>query len=236
MVDKKISGKIAKAEGHAFEHTIAHMLNEKSQGSFLVEGASNTKVDVRDTNYKIRLSVKNPSNKNTQIGLYTQNSFIEAMNIVDNELKLFIQQFFGGDICSNYVRHRMKKSEIDDKLNQKFLKFLNNNTSKILDLIVTHGHNQKSDVNYMVWATKKNCSDNILILDLNEFKEDLMNGEWTQNETTFDFRVDDKKIFHLQMKGSGTKYTSGYHSLMFHIHNNFNEKYVKNIKKVLDIL
>jgi len=33
--------------------------------------------------------------------------------------------------------------------------------------------------------------------------------------------VNGNKMFHLQMKGSGKKYTSGYHGLMFHIYKTF---------------
>ena len=29
------------------------------------------------------------------------------------------------------------------------------------------------------------------------------------------------KLFHLQMKGSGKKYVSGYHAMMFHIYKTF---------------
>ena len=42
------------------------------------------------------------------------------------------------------------------------------------------------------------------------------------NETTLHFiDVNGNKMFHLQMKGSGKKYTSGYHGLMFHIYKTF---------------
>ena len=235
MLSKAESGRLAKQEGHAFEFVLSKHLNEQFGVDFYVEGASNTKVDIVDKSRQIRFSVKNPSGKNTQIGLYSQQSFINALGIVDQDIVNFIEMFFGGEKYSNYPRHRMTRSNIDFALNQKFTNFLNNNKSKILDLLATHGYNQLSDVNYMLWAAKKNDPNSVLLIDLNEFKKDLMQGEWTQNETTFEFRVNNTKLFHLQMKGSGPKYTNGYHSLMFHVYKNFNDKYVKNLKIIKEI-
>lgn len=230
MSSKVESGRLAKQEGHAFEFVLSKYLAEQFGIDFTVEGASNTKVDITDNLGCVRFSVKNPSGKNTQIGLYTQQSFIHALDIKDQDIIDFIEMFFGGEKYSNYPRHRLTRSNIDSTLNQKFTDFLNNNKSKILDLLATHGHNQVNNVNYMLWATKKNDPTSVLLIDLNEFKKDLLQGEWIQNETTFEFRVNNTKLFHLQMKGSGPKYTNGYHSLMFHVYKNFDDKYVKDLK------
>jgi len=232
------AGRRAKYEGHKFEHLVSHMLTEKFNQPFIVEGASNTKVDVRNSNSNIRLSIKNPSGKNTQIGLYTQNSFVKALGITDGEILDFIGKFFGGPRYADYPRHRMSKIDIDPALNLSFTNFLNGNTAKILDLLVTHGtSNQVGDVNYLIWATKKNDPTSVLLVDLQEFKKTIKSGRWRQNETTFEFVADEKKLFHLQMKGSGTpKFTSGYHSLMFHIYNKFDAKYVKDLDTLGDIL
>jgi len=236
MSTKVESGRRAKEEGHAFEYVVANLLTEQFNKKFEVKGASNTKIDVIDIDSKARLTVKNPIGKNTQIGLYTQESFTEAMNITDADVIDFISKFFGGNDYADYPRHRMNKSDIDPSLNQKFTDFLNAHTVDILKLLVTHGHNQVGDVNYLVWATKKNDPNSLLLIDLDEFKQDLANGEWTQNETTFEFNVRGKKLFHLQMKGSGTKYNNGYHSLMFHVHSNFDPKYVKDFKVLQGLL
>ena len=135
----------------------------------------------------------------------------------------------------------MTKSDINPSLKTKFTDFLNNNTPKLLDLLATHGHNQVGDVNYLIWAMKKNDPNSVVLVDLKEFKEALSNGIWMQNETTFHFIADDKKLFHLQMKGSGKSKTgpgfgNGYHSLMFHIHRNFDDKYVKNFSVLNGLL
>lgn len=231
------SGRTAKAEGHKFEHIVSGMLTEMFSHKFKVEGASNTKIDVRSDDSRVRLSVKNPSGKNTQIGLYTQKSFIAAMDIIDTDILDFISKFFGGDSYADYPRHRMSKSDIDSALNKKFTQFLNNNISKLLSLLATHGNkNQVGDVNFLVWATKKNDPSSVLLVDLSEFKQALSQGEWKQNATTFEFVVKGKKLFHLQMKGSGKKFTNGYHSLMFHVHSNFDTKYVKDLTVLKELL
>ena len=135
--------------------------------------------------------------------------------------------FFGSKEYSQYDRHRMNKNQIDDSLNRKFISFLNKNKSQLLDLLLVKGNNQKDDVNYLIWAREKNKFDSIVILDIKEFKSYLMPGDWTQNDTTFEYRVDGKKYLHLQMKGSGEKYSNGYHSLMFHLHDNFVDDLIK---------
>lgn len=228
------SGRQAKAEGHSFEHVVCDILSKRFNKEFVVEGKSNTKIDVRDINSRLKFSVKNPKGKNTQVALMTQKSFIDAMNIADQDTIDFIGMFFGGDDYSSYSRHRMTRDQIDPSLNQKFIDFMNENTSKIIDILVTHGHNQIGDVNYMIWATQKNRVDTVLCIDLEKFKQIIQEGEWTQNKTTLAFFVKGCKIFHLQMKGSGEKYTSGYHSLMFHIHRNFDSNCVVDLDELIN--
>ena len=55
--------------------------------------------------------------------------------------------------------------------------------------------------------------------DKDAFYEPQPYPSWTLNNTTAEFRTKDgDKLFHLQMKGSGKKYNSGYHGMMFHIY------------------
>lgn len=226
------SGRLAKKEGHKFEHLVADYLTQLLGDNFLVEGDSSTKVDVLNASSSVRLSVKNPSGKNTQVSLITQDNFIAAMKIEDKILIDFIRKFFGGSSYSNFSRHRMTKSDIDSDANQAFLGYLNDLDikSKLFDLIVTTGYNQRSDVNYMIWAKTKNSINDVILVDLQKFKDYYMKGEWSQNETTFEYNVNGVKLFHLQMKGSGKKYTNSYHAMMFHIYGgNIADKYVEDI-------
>ena len=72
-------------------------------------------------------------------------------------------------------------------------------------------------VNRMIWHNKIMKQEwNYLIKDIADVIE---GGKWVLNPTTLHFvDANGNKLFHLQMKGSGTKFTSGYHSLMFHIY------------------
>ena len=57
------------------------------------------------------------------------------------------------------------------------------------------------------------------IIDIDCLADKINGGEWKLNNTTLEFRTaDNDKLFHLQMKGSGKKYNSGYHGMMFHIY------------------
>ena len=237
IMNKAESGSLAKLEGHKFEHVVAEYLTENLNIPFETMGDSKTKVDVHDASMNIRLSVKNPSGKNTQVSLITQNNFIAAMGITDKVITGFIHDFFGGNHVSEYPRHRMAKSDIDADTNDAFVKYLNDNKSAIFDLIVSTGYNRRSNVNYMIFARTKNVVDNIFAVNIADFKDYYMDGEWTQNETTFEFNVNGNKLFHLQMKGSGKKYTNSYHAMMFHIYGaNIIDKYVEDVAVLESVL
>ena len=235
MANHTDAGRLAKEEGHTFERTVAEYLGKIKNQSFEVRGQSYTKVDVISEDEKIRVSVKNPRGKNTQCALLSQASFIQCMDIRDEDLQLFISQFFGNNLWKKYNRHRLTTSHIDPKLNKKFLNFLNSNKHRLYSLLLTQGTNLnvRENVNYMLWTTKKNSVDHLFALDFVKFKPHYMKGSWIQNETTFEYRVGDTKLLHLQMKGSGKRYSSGYHSLMFHIHGgNLDDKYVMNVSEI----
>ena len=55
--------------------------------------------------------------------------------------------------------------------------------------------------------------------DIQDIADVIEGGKWVLNPTTLYFvDANGNKLFHLQMKGSGAKFNSGYHSLMFHIY------------------
>ena len=232
-MNRKESGKIAKLEGHTFENSVCVYLSELLNDDFFVDGHSDTKVDIRNESDSFRFSVKNPKNRHTQVSLITQKNFIEYFNITDDNLKLFIKSFFGGDEFSDYTRHRLTKSNITEELNQLFLSFLNSNSEKLFDLIFTKGYKQRNTVNYLLWTQVKNSVNDLICVDLESFKNEFIaTGKWIQNETTFHFMSNGKKLLHLQMFGSGEKYKSGYHSLQFQLYNSFDNKYVRQLNEL----
>ena len=75
----------------------------------------------------------------------------------------------------------------------------------------------------MVWRNKK--TDDMKIINIDDRSKQCEGGEWKLNRTTLEFRTADGfKLFHLQMKGSGKKYNSGYHGMMFHIYHVINHE------------
>lgn len=231
-MNRQESGKLAKLEGHIFEYTIASYMSLLLSDTFIVHGGSRTKIDIQNEDESIRISIKNPKNKHTQVCLITQKNFISSLNILDESIQEFISKFFGGIQYESYERHRMTTETIDNELNIKFLDFLNNSLEMLFKTLFTHGYNQQGNVNYLIWANKKNSTEDITCLNLDKFKQEFMKGKWIQNETTFHFKIGNNKILHLQMFGSGPKYKSGYHSLQFQLHNNFDTKYVEEIKTI----
>ena len=220
MNNRMASGRNAKLGGHIFEHKLSEHLTSQFIDKHEVFGGSKTKIDIQNVSGTKRYSVKNPSGKNTQISLITQKKFIEALNITDSLVISFIEKFFGGNNYSNYNRHRMCISDIPSNETSAFLRLLNDNADKLYELLFTTGHKQQGEVNYLAWATIKDDVNSIEIVDLESLKTIYLEGYWTINETTLYYMVNGKKLLHLQMKGSGAKYSSGYHSLQFHVYNN----------------
>jgi len=229
--DRAVAGRIAREEGHIFESLVSEHMSSMLGMPFIIKGGNKTKVDLMSQDGLIRVSLKNAKGQNTQVALMTQESFISSMNIHSDDLKLFMSQFFGGDRWSNYPRHRLKCSEIDPILSTSFLNFLNLNKKRLFELLITHGTNETEFVNFLLWTNKKNSIEHLCVIDLEKFLPYYMSGNWYQNETTFEYRIDGKKLLHLQMKGSGSKYTSNYHGLMFHIYGaRIDTKYVDTLE------
>ena len=112
-------------------------------------------------------------------------------------------------------RHRLTKTDIQSDLNNLAIDWFNENKKLIFDVILSG-----DGVDYLIWHHKSSKQTQIYSID--ELRSLVYNGNWILNETTLHFLTEDqKKLFHLQMKGSGKKYTSNYHGLMFHIHKCF---------------
>jgi hypothetical protein len=215
-MNRVIAGKKAKEEGHIFEERFA------SRYGLSTLGGNKTKVDVKGEFLgKRNLSLKNPSKKHTQVWLPSQKTFSKALSLSSNSRK-FVDEFFGGDNYEKYERHRKTYKQIDSSLSKHFLDELNSKSTKLFKCLFTHGYDMTGSVELLGWATEKNNLDSIEFIDLNKFKKDFVKkGKWEFSQTTLHFYIGDKKLLHLQMKGSGKKYSSGYHSPQFHLHGNW---------------
>lgn len=219
--NKVIAGKEAKRIGHLNEEKICQWMNEKYDGIFIVNGSSNTKVDILNLNTQIAYSLKSVSSNHTQCHLTSSQRWCKYFHI-DGKLKNWFMKFFGVpgiDVseCKN-DRHRLTYSDIDFKLNDLSYQWFNDMKFEIFYVIMKAGMNNTL-VDYLIWHQKK--SNKIDIYSMSYLESMITNGEWVMNETTLHFITCGKKMFHLQMKGSGKKYSSSYHSLMFHIYKCF---------------
>ena len=101
-------------------------------------------------------------------------------------------------------------------MSSSFLRWMNTNKMEVFEVVVAKGFEGES-VNTLVWHLKG--TERITMIPLDTLRTKVKTGKWTLNNTTAEFRTKDgEKLFHLQMKGSGKKYNSGYHGMMFHIY------------------
>ena len=228
------AGRIAKAEGHQLERDLPALMNEMFGGDHVTNGRPDTKVDIYDNETATAYSVKNVSKNHTQVALLSSRKFIEYFDLQDTLPALFIRLFFG--VPNNlgmslvHLKHkdlplsdaekrqnRVYANNIPQPVKDAFLDFMNANKTRIFDVIVRHGLNDGMPVTKMIWRNKK--TNDIKFIEIDDLAQQCEGGEWKLNKTTLEFRTaKGDKLFHLQMKGSGKKYNSGYHGMMFHIY------------------
>jgi len=228
------AGRIAKAEGHELERDLPAYLNELFGGDHVVNGRPDTKVDVYDNETGVAYSVKNVSKNHTQVALLSSRRFIEYFCLQGTDCETFVRMFFGipnnlgmslvhlqhPDIALSDAERRQNRvyaSNIPQHIKDAFLDFMNANKMSVFDVIVRRGLNEGYPVTQMIWRNKK--SKDIKFIPISDLDKLVQTGSWSLNKTTLEFRThDNTKLFHLQMKGSGKKYNSGYHGMMFHIY------------------
>jgi hypothetical protein len=214
-----IAGTKAKSVGHANEHKVCAWLNTLNEGLHVVDGKPKTKQDIINVTTGKSYSLKSVSKNHTQCHLTSTDKWCNYFNISGN-LKKWFDLFFGipgEDVSEGKSRqHRLSKPEITESLNDLAISWFNDNKLRIFDVIVRRGMSD-TPVNDLIWFEKSN--GDIKVFSVNEIEELIVNGKWIMNDTTLHFiDENDNKLFHLQMKGSGKKYTSGYHGMMFHIY------------------
>ena len=238
MTAAAIAGKTAKKAGHEFEHRLAGLFDKLFGGEHIVDGRPSTKVDMYEKNSNRKYSIKSISKNHTQVALLSTEKFIKHFKIKGNNEK-FLRMFFGypNKECKCIVeeqhpelnltpkeihQNRVYKDNIEKKICSSFVTWMNRNKCAVFDVIVRRGF-EGDAVDTIIWH--KNGSDILRMVAIDSMEERVKEGRWTLNNTTLEFRLNDgRKLFHLQMKGSGKKYNSGYHGMMFHIYNvNYNQ-------------
>ena len=233
IMNSVISGTKAKKDGHKYEEECVHLLNKRFGGDHKTDGRPQTKVDVYDNEGTNKYSVKNVSKNHTQVALLSSKKFIDYFGISDSHCEYFIKMFFGYpnknlvsivESIHPYLnlsdaekrQNRVYRNNISDDIVESFLSFMNSYKMEIFDIIVKRGFSGDS-INHIVWRNK--ITNNVDIINVDSLVSLVENGTWKINNTTLEFRTSDNfKLFHLQMKGSGKKYNSGYHGMMFHMY------------------
>jgi hypothetical protein len=215
------AGTEAKRIGHINEQRICDWLNTKVAGH-IVDGKPKTKQDIINRETNVSYSLKSVSKNHTQCHLTSTERWCEFFSI-GGDLRVWFDSFFGipgEDVSKGESRqHRLTKSQIDDGANDWALEWFNQHKLEIFDVIVRRGMSD-TPVDYLIWFDKSTTQTQVYSIE--DLEKLVYNGKWIMNETTLHFiDVNGNKMFHLQMKGSGKKYTSGYHGLMFHIYKTF---------------
>jgi hypothetical protein len=156
-----------------------------------------TKVD--GTNGVENVSIKNFTGKSTQVHLTTQKRFIEVMKL-DNDSINFINMFCGSESINNiYV--------------ESFLKFLNENKIKVVDLIVNNGYNITS----IVYKDLKN--DNLSEITYDDIIRKIEQCSWVALKGGIHLKNNENKTyFHFQREGKKNK--NNRYNVLWHIHDN----------------
>ena len=220
------AGRKAKYDGHTEEDTSADTLTESTGYKHDTDGASDTKRDIVCDDLQDYYSKKSVSKNHTQCHLTSSDVWCTYFNIT-GELREWFGLFFGTphEDVSNGV-HPQHRVVDNDRLNQLGLKWFNDHKMETFDAIVRKGiyRNKKTKeiklgepVNKMIWYNKITKEE--WKYDIQDIADVIEGGKWVLNPTTLYFvDANGNKLFHLQMKGSGAKFNSGYHSLMFHIY------------------
>ena len=225
MTNHTVAGRDAKRIGHENEHRICETLNRTVKGH-VVDGAPQTKIDILNKDARLFYSVKSVSGRNTQCHLTSTSRWMEYFGISRNT-RTFIEMFFGvpgedaadwgTDMSDDEIRqNRVYAEHIPTNLTKSAIKWFNTHKMDVFDVIIAKGMSNTT-VNRMIWHTKSD--DMYQVINIKDIRKLVKTGVWSLNNTTLEFRTKEgDKLFHLQMKGSGTRYTSGYHGMMFHVH------------------
>jgi hypothetical protein len=173
-------------------------------------GGSKTKID--GTNGVLNESIKNFTGNSTQVHLTTQKKFIEILELDDNSTN-FIKMFCGNEFLNFEGRDRYFISEINSSYVNGFLNFLNNNKTKIIDLIVRNGF----DITSVVYRNLK--TNKILSISYDDIISKINECVWVTKKGGIHLKnKNGKTYFHLQREGKRNK--SNRYNVLFHIHSN----------------
>jgi hypothetical protein len=171
-------------------------------------GGTKTKID--GSNGVSNESIKNFTGNSTQVHLTTQNRFIKVLELDENPSK-FVRMFCGNKELNINGKDRYDSSEIDEIYVTSFLKFLNENTNKIIDLIIRNGF----EITSVVYRNLK--TNQVLDISYNEIINKVNDCVWVIKKGGVHLKnKEGKTYFHFQREGKKSK--SNRYNVLWHIH------------------
>lgn len=171
-------------------------------------GGSKTKVD--GTNGVNNESIKNFTGNSTQVHLTTQKNFIKVMNL-DEGSTTFIKLFCGNELIKNGTQDRFFIDEIKNEFVESFMKFLNENKNRVIDLIVRNGFNITS----IVYRDLK--TNQIFEISYTEITKKIEECDWVTKKGGIHLKnKQGKTYFHMQREGKKNK--NNRYNVLWHIH------------------
>ena len=132
-------------------------------------GGTRTKID--GSNGLSNESIKNFTGNSTQVHLTTQNHFIKVLGLDENSSK-FVKMFCGNEGLNINGEDRYNSFEIDEIYVASFLNFLNENTNKIIDLIIRNNF----EITSVVYRNLK--TNKVLDISYNEIVNKVNDCVW----------------------------------------------------------
>lgn len=228
-------GRRGKVGGHAFEYAYAKFIGLSKDA---VMGGTKTKVDIA-LGAGFGISVKNPKNLNTQALLTPPSAFSRGMTPPE-EVLVFMDLFFGSPSPQQFMivceanrphstslstedrrRQRVSSGSIPPKLLVRSLRWFDDVSVKLFDLIFTTGYsNFVGKANYLAWAWEKDNVESVKVYSMAMIRRNFHAAKWVVASSGTVLHLIHPvfgKLMHLQMKGSGKKNSWEYHSMMFHV-------------------
>lgn len=171
-------------------------------------GGTKTKID--GSNGVLNESIKNFTGNSTQVHLTTQNHFIKVLGL-DKNSSQFVKMFCGNEKLNINGKDRYNSFEIDELYVSSFLNFLNQNTNKIIDLIVRNGFNITS----VVYRNLK--TNQVLDINYDEIVNKSKDCVWVIKKGGVHLKnKEGKTYFHFQREGKKNK--NNRYNVLWHVH------------------
>jgi hypothetical protein len=174
-------------------------------------GGTKTKID--GTNGDSNVSIKNFSGNSSQVHLTTQKRFIEVLEL-DDEIATFVKMFCGDDSLNIKGKDRYDINDINNinpKIVNSFLSYLSENTTRIIDLIISNGFN----ITKVVYRNLK--TNEIYGINYVDIMAKVENCKWVAKKGGIHLKDENgKSYFHFQREGKKNK--NNRYNVLWHIH------------------